>query len=281
MTYLGSMHIYPTASIGTRQALCENLLTSNSLKNKVSQIIVEVNLLMGYNYFQVMDDLVVIIPALNEADNISEVVKSFQDLGFKKILVGLDCVSTDNTDAILKKAGVPYIRSQKTGYDQSVWASFNVISNYYPKAKYVLFADAGGKYQLNSLKEFYNQIQLGADLVIGIRSGNRAHLQWHQKLGTKIVLLPIQLFFHRKISDISPLRLIRIDFLKSLKMQPKKFRWPTEMLIKCLAVNAKIIEIPVISLKRKGTSKVSGSFKNSILAGSDMFSALRFIFFKI
>jgi hypothetical protein len=117
----------------------------------------------------------------------------------------------------------------------------------------------------------------GSDMVLAIRTDANNSMLWHQKLGTKAVLLPINLFFRQKVRDISPFRLVKSSIFTMLQMSPKKFRWPSELLVKSLAIKLTIDQIDVVSLPREGTSTVSGNIKNSLRAGLEMLSSLQFI----
>lgn len=227
-----------------------------------------------------MDKTVVIIPAYNEQLSMQTVIDQLKKVGLNKIIVSLDSRSTDTTSQILKKNKIHIVKVAEPGYDPALELGVKAIKKYYPSVNYVLFADAGNKYGFNIVKKFIKKIENGADMVLGTRVDFVHGLHWHQKLGTQLVLVPIKLFFNKKIKDISPFRLIRYDVLKSLKMKPKKFRWTTEMLIKCLALNLNVAEVDVKTQKRIGKSKISGNLKNSLLAGVDMFSALKYINYK-
>ena len=228
-----------------------------------------------------MDEIVTVIPALNEGNNILFVVDKLKECGLSQVIVSVDATSSDNTYTVLSQAKIPCIKGERSGYDPTVQAGVFLLDKLYPSCKYVLFSDAGGKYPYEVIKDFILEMDRGADLVMGSRVLEREHMLWHQKLGTQLILFPIKILFGENIKDISPFRLIRYAVLKRLNMQPQKFRWPSEMLVKCLAARMKVVEVPVTSLKRQGVSKVSANFKNSVLAGLDMLSALQFVFFKL
>ena len=60
-------------------------------------------------------------------------------------------------------------------------------------------------------------------------------------------------------------------------MEPRKFRWPTELLVKALALKLNVKQVEVVTRPRKGSSKVSGSLRASLRAGIEMFSSLSFV----
>lgn len=227
-----------------------------------------------------MKDVAVIIPIFNEADTIENVLNDLYRVGLTIVVCGVSPSTSDNSIQIIKKQNANFVISPKHGYDFAAHEAFIYIKKRYPTIKYILFADAGRKYSFSIVKTFYSHMQQGTDLVLGVRTkGGRNNLFWHQKLGTYLVLTPINFYFRTQILDISPFRMIKKEVLDELRMKPSKFRYPSEMLIKCLALRKKVIQVPIISHKRKGKSKVSGSLRNSIRAGFDMISSLRFVNF--
>jgi glycosyltransferase involved in cell wall biosynthesis len=224
-------------------------------------------------------DTFIIIPAYNEADNIVRGVEAIRAQGFSNIVVGVDYATTDATETLLSAASVTFVRGVRTGYDGSVSAAVNYLKKKYSACKYVVFTDAGGKFPPAAIKDLVYAADEGAELVLGVRVTEQANLFWHQRLGNAIVLLLIRIACNTQVQDISPFRLIRLDVLRQLDMRGRRFRWPSEMLVKCLACKVRMAEIPVVVLKREGTSKVSGNILNSARAGIDMFSSLQFIRF--
>lgn len=222
-----------------------------------------------------MKDITVIIPAYNEADNIKKVISDLNVESLNNIIVAIDANTRDTTKLILDSLKVKNVISKTSGYDPTVLSGIKVIKKYFPNTNYVLFADAGRKYSFKVVKDFYKQIK-NNDMVLGVRIDAESTMLWHQKLGTQIVLLMINTYFKTKIKDITPFRLISYDLLIKLKLQGAKFQLPTEMLVKALAVNAKIKEVSIISKPRVGKSKVSGNLKNSFRAGLEMLSAIKY-----
>jgi glycosyltransferase involved in cell wall biosynthesis len=228
-----------------------------------------------------MDKIVVIIPLLNEEKSIQIVLDELRKYHLKKIIIGLDANSSDGTLEVLKKNRVKYVMVKKRGYDPAMYEGTKTIEKFYPNIKYVLYADAGRKYSFKVVSKFLDRIKNGADLVLGVRVDSIKSMHWHQKLGTQSVILSIKFLLQKNIQDISPFRMIRYEVLKDLDMHPKKFRWTTEMLVKCLALNLRVDEVPVRTKKRIGKSKISGSIKNTFLAAIDMYSALQFVSFNL
>ena len=227
-----------------------------------------------------LDATVALVPAYNEAGSILAVVQQLKDAGVGGCIVAIDCNSRDNTASLLNSTGIYYTVSQKTGYDFSMIEAARRIPEWYPQCQYIFCTDAGKKFTYESLPQFVKAFNEGADMVLGIRTQTVGML-WHQRLGTQVILFLINILFNSSIKDISPFRMIRYSKFLTLNMSPRRFRWPSEMLVKCLALGYQIVQIPIISGARSaGTSNVSGKLYNSIKAGLDMFSSLRFVLYR-
>ncbi len=226
------------------------------------------------------ENVVAIIPVLNEAGNIETVLEGLARRGIYKSIVALDPRNTDNTTDILSARGAPFLVAPQSGYDSAVNAAVQFIDSYFPESLHVLFSDAGGKYDYAIIDDFLCAIAAGADMALGRRINAAQHLHWHQRFGTQLVLFPVTIFFKAPLHDIGPIRMVRRSLLARLAPKPRSFRWPTETLIKALALGARVVEVPLTLTSRQGKSKVSGNFLRSVRAGADMLSALQFLFYK-
>lgn len=226
----------------------------------------------------VLDDIVVITPLYNEAHHLHSLIESLKNSGLKKAIFGVSPNSSDDTKLILSQAKMPFSEPQKDGYDFAVEAALQKIDSFYPEAKLVLFAEAHQRYNKEVLNKFLRQVDNGADLVMGIHRENEGDKQWFEKIGTKLIIFPLQIFFRRKIRDISPFRLVRRDLIKRFALEPKRFRWPTEMIVKSLAMNLNIIELP-LPQSNLGNSE-NTDLAETIRRNADSLSALQFINFQ-
>lgn len=83
---------------------------------------------------------------------------------------------------------------------------------------------------------------------------------WHE--GAQLVI------GSRTLGDMQP------GALTSLNMQERTFGWTVEMQAKALSAGLRMTEVPVTSLKRIGTSKVSGTWRGSVGAGVGILSTI-------
>lgn len=229
---------------------------------------------MGY----ALDDIVVITPLYNEAHHLNSLLNSLQKTGLKKIIFGISPKSTDDTKLIIEQSHLPLAIPDKDGYDFAVEAALGQINQLYPETKLVLFTEAHQRYSLEVIEKFLKQMDGGADLVMGIEKKDENQGEWFEKIGTKLIIFPLQIFFRRKIRDISPFRMVKRELIEKFQLEPKRFRWPTEMIVKSLAMNLNIIEIPVLLPEVADENPINLS--ESLQRNADSLSALQFITYK-
>jgi|GEM_PF-2640411 len=227
-----------------------------------------------------MNNVVVIIPVHNEADNIRGVIESLQSHRYTQTIVAIDPRTNDTSANEAAAGGAHIVHAPHWGYDSAAAAAVAAIRATFPTCEYVVFFDAGGKFPPDAIANMLEKARTGASLVLASRAAARENLRLHQKIGTALVLWCINFLFRSHITDISPFRVIRYPLLNGLDMQPRVFRFPSEMLVKCLALKVSIEEVQITLRPRLGRSKVSGNLFNSMRAGFDMFSALQFVRFR-
>lgn len=226
---------------------------------------------MGYS----LDDIVVITPLYNEAHHLHSLLESIKQAGLKKMIFGISPKSSDDTKLIIEQAGLKYAVPDNDGYDFAVEASLVKVDKLYPEARLILFAEAHQKYSTKILNQFLKQMDEGADLVMGIHKKDENSTEWYKTIGSKMITFPLQIFFRRKIRDISPFRLVKRELINLFQLQPKRFRWPTEMIVKSLAMNLNIIELPM-ELPKHAEDEVN-DLTETIAKNADALSALQFI----
>lgn len=225
-----------------------------------------------------LDDIVVITPLYNEASHLHSLLNSIKTSGLKKMIFGVSPNSSDDTKLILEQSKTPFATPKKDGYDFAVEAALEKINQFYPDTRLVLFAEAHQRYSSEVLNRFLKEIDNGADLVMGIHKENEGKKDWYEKIGTKLIIFPLQIFFRRKIRDISPFRLVKRELIEKFDLEPKRFRWPTEMIVKSLAMNLNIIELPVALPESE--NRVASDLAETIKRNADSLSALQFINYK-
>jgi glycosyltransferase involved in cell wall biosynthesis len=214
----------------------------------------------------------VVIPALNEAPSIHQVVCDLLSLEDETGLAIIDEVvvcdngSTDDTAKIAKSAGARVVFEPTPGYGR---ACINAISAL-QQTGIVLFVDADHAFYAHQAVPLLDAIVQGSDLAIGSRVLGKMELgalTVPQQFGNRLAGMLVKLIWHRQITDLGPFRAIRYNALKQMKMQDKTFGWTIEMQIKAIQLNMITAEIPVDTRCRIGVSKISGTLKGSLGAG--------------
>jgi hypothetical protein len=114
-------------------------------------------------------------------------------------------------------------------------------------------------------------IEDGVDFVIGSRlAGNRERgaMPPQSVWGNRLACFLMWLLFNGRYTDLGPFRAIRWSALRRLGMCDRNFGWTVEMQIKAARLGLTTREVPVSYRRRVGVSKISGTVKGTILAGS-------------
>ena len=209
-----------------------------------------------------------VIPALNEADVIGDVIRSVPRTIVNQIIV-VDNGSTDTTAQAAKDAGAIVVSQPKRGYGRACRTGTNAAVE--AGADIVVFIDGDGSDCPEFMNELIRPIQENRfDFVIGSRTRGtreRGSLNAQQIVAARLAGWLLRVRYGVNFTDMSPFRAIRSDLLYSLPMREETYGWNLEMQMLVAQKRARILEIPVNHRRRRGgVSKVSGTFKGTILA---------------
>ncbi len=212
----------------------------------------------------------VVIPALNEAENISDLVRETLDQPNADAVVVVDNGSIDDTAGAARSAGAHVVSEPRRGYGFACKAGFDYATNL--KSNIIVTMDGDYSSLPSELDRLIEPIKTKqADLVLGSRTLGvieKNAMPPHQRFGNWLTSKIINVIFGERITDLGPFRAITAELYQELNMQEMTFGWPTEMQVKTLALGKRVIEVPASwHNRRAGVSKVSGTVKGSILAG--------------
>ena len=207
----------------------------------------------------------VIIPALNEAESIANVISSSARSDTVEILV-IDGGSTDGTPEISIAAGAQVVHEERRGYGQAC-----ATGSKHAVGDILVFLDADGVDDPAQIDSLTDPIVNGhADLVLGSRLAGKilpGAMPRHQEFGNWLSAGLIRYLYHINITDLSPFRAIRKITLENLVMTEMTYGWPTEMICKAARKRLRIQEVPVVYRPRSGgKSKISGTVQGTIKA---------------
>jgi glycosyltransferase involved in cell wall biosynthesis len=207
----------------------------------------------------------VIIPALNEAENIAAVVGEMPwDLIRECIVV--DNGSTDDTAAKALSAGARVIAAPQRGYGRACAAGAAAA-----QGDILVFMDGDGSDVPGEMGLLLQPLVAGEyDFVIGSRlRGKReaGSMQASQVFAGKLAGVLLKMLYKVSYTDMGPFRAITRQALDQLGMREETYGWNLEMQMRAAQRHLRILEIPTSCRRRAGgVSKVSGSLSGSLRA---------------
>ncbi len=205
-----------------------------------------------------MTDLTILIPTLDEAENIVPLIASLDEssksLGLSIQILVMDGGSQDGTERVAREASesVEVMRQKTPGYGGALKEGFSLA-----KGEYILTMDADFSHDPLFLAEFW-KARNQADMIIGSRyipEGSAV-----MSLARKILSRILNVFFKHGLSlpwnDLSSgFRMYRSSVIQSMTLQSNEFDVLPEILIRIHLAGWKITEIPIqYKPRRSGTS---------------------------
>ncbi|NIS37766.1 glycosyltransferase [Candidatus Saccharibacteria bacterium] len=213
-----------------------------------------------------------IIPVLNEEQSIGKVIADIPDW-VDEIFV-IDNGSTDATVEIAEQAGAHVIVESERGYGAACLAGIAALQ----EPEMVVFLDGDYSDYPEEMPLLVDPIiECRADMVIGSRvtgTAEKGALTPQARFGNWLACKLIRMLWKVHYTDLGPFRAIRYSTLQSLNMQDRNYGWTVEMQIKAAQRNVRSLEVPVSYRKRIGKSKVSGTVRGVIGAGTKILSTI-------
>ena len=206
----------------------------------------------------------VVIPCLNEAENIEECViaalEALVRMGVPGEVIVADNDSEDDSVTLAKRAGARVVVERRRGYGSAYLAGFAAS-----RGRFIVMADADLTYDFNEIPRFVAALEDGAEMVIGDRMDNirPGAMPWlHRYVGNPILTGILNLFFRTGISDAHcGMRALRRDVLSRLDLRTTGMEFASEMVIRASKEHLRIAEFPIEYHPRGGESKLS-SFRD-------------------
>ena len=216
----------------------------------------------------------VIIPTLNERENIHDIMYRLKNMGFCDILV-VDGHSDDGTAEYAQNLGAKVILQNGHGKGAAVREAFvESLSN--SQADIIVMMDADGSMSPEELPSFIGAINAGADIVKGSRflpQGNSEDLTLTRRIGNKMLTMTINFLFLTNYTDLcyGYIAFSRNALLQlSTRLIGQAFEIETEICVKAKTLGIDVVEIPSFErLRRFGTSNL-----HAVRDGLTIFSLL-------
>ena len=198
----------------------------------------------------------VVIPTLNEAENLPDVLPWIPDWVHEVILV--DGFSTDGTVevALSLRPDIKIVIHKKKGKGTALQAGFAAATG-----DIIVMLDADGSTDPAEIPAFVGTLLGGADFAKGSRflqGGGTTDMPIHRKLGNMFFVLVVRLLFGGTYSDLLyGYNAFWAHVLPLINVDAPGFEIETLMNIRALRGNIKISEVPSIeSARLYGTAKL-------------------------
>ncbi len=190
----------------------------------------------------------ILIPTLNEAPTIGEVIEEFSSMGFPNILV-MDGHSTDDTVKIASEKGAKVLTQKGKGKGQAIQQAFDLIEE-----DIIVMIDGDGTYLPEEVDKLIEPIENGsADHVVGNRFAEQKNGAFTKLnlFGNQILNKSFGLAYGTWITDIlSGYRAFTKKAVKELELNKTGFEIEAEITIESVKKDLRIIEVPISYLSR-------------------------------
>ena len=206
----------------------------------------------------------VVIPCLNEAENIEECVRraseAMERAGIPGEVVVSDNDSEDGSAELAAAAGARVVHEPRRGYGSAYLAGFAAA-----RGEFIVMGDADLTYDFDEIPRFLAELQDGADMVIGDRMKNihPGAMPWlHRYVGNPLLSGFLNVLFRTGVSDAHcGMRAVRTDKLEQLDLRTTGMEFASEMVIRAAKEDLDIRQFPIEYHPRGGESKLS-SFRD-------------------
>ncbi len=195
----------------------------------------------------------VVIPTLNEAATIGEVVKSARPF-CDQVLV-IDGASTDGTIEIARAAGARVEVFAPRGKGRALRHALQIVTQ-----PITVFIDADGSHDANDIPALVAALRENrSDMVVGSRwAGGSDELhgdmnKWLRRNGSLLLTTLVNLRFGANLSDIqNGFRAVDTRLARAIGLREDGFTIEQEMVMKFLAGNFRVINVPSHEYARQG-----------------------------
>jgi hypothetical protein len=206
----------------------------------------------------------VVIPCLNETASIERCVgralEALEGQGWRGEVIVADNGSEDGSAELAKAAGALVVFEPRRGYGSAYLAGFAAATG-----EYIVMADADLTYDFGDIPRFVEELDGGADLVMGDRMKGiqPGAMPWlHRYVGNPVLTGILNLFFRTGVRDAHcGMRAVRREVLPRLDLRTTGMEFASEMVIRAGKAKLDIAEIPIHYHPREGDSKLS-SFRD-------------------
>lgn len=216
--------------------------------------------------------IAVVIPALNEEAAIGHVLDAIPS--WADTIVVVDNGSADSTAAVARQHGASVVLEPRRGYGAACLRGLSAVES----PDIVVFLDADNSDDPGEMARLIEPIARDeADLVIGSRALGQADpgsLTWPQRFGNGLASALMRGLWNQTCTDLGPFRAIRFSVLLDLGMDDLDYGWTVQMQVRAFRRGLRVVEAPVHYRKRIGRSKISGTIRGVVGAGTKILTTI-------
>lgn len=209
----------------------------------------------------------VILPCLNEVDGLRWVLER---LPVTMLPLVVDNGSDDGSADLAEGYGAQVVRAVQRGYGAACHAGLLAAT-----APVVAVMDADASLDPRQLVRVVEPVLAGGvDLMLGRRQPVRGAFPWQLRVANRALASRIRRRTGLRLHDIGPMRATRREFLLGLELTDRRSGYPAETVVRAADAGARIEEVAVDYLPRRGRSKVTGTPLGVWHAVRDMSAAI-------
>ncbi len=218
----------------------------------------------------------IVIPTLNEEENIHKVIKGVQEVLSDRTheIIVVDGYSKDKTVKIAKSMGATIL------YDNIGKGSALIKGLHAANGKILISMDADLSNKPLELLLLVAGIEAGYDICMGSRflmGGGSDDMPFVRRLGNSFFVFLVNLLYKARYTDLCyGYRSFSSQAIKRLALSEKGFGIETEISIKARKANLKILEVPSYEKKRAAGVGKLRTFSDGYIILKTIFKNLRF-----
>ncbi len=203
-------------------------------------------------------NLIVVIPAFNEADNIEKVIRTVKEKGLPLLVV--DDGSFDNTYQIVKKQNISYLlRNEKNlGKGASLKKAFQYLKEQEVDYDAVILMDADAQHLPEDMDSFIDALEGGSRFIVGDRFGDLKDMPLIRVITNIVMSFVLSLFAKQSIPDTQcGFKALHREVIKKIKIKTDKYEVDSELILEAAKYGFKIDSLHIESVYRGQRSSIN------------------------
>lgn len=202
-----------------------------------------------------MMEVCVLLPTLNEADSIKEMIERVRKVNPDYNIYVVDSGSTDGTIEVAKQEGAKLIELGEKGKGLAIKKAFSLIEE-----EIAILLDSDTSYAPEEIPDLLQALD-GCDVVLGSRFRGRimeGSMKTQNRLGNRLLTLLARFLYWKPVSDVcSGFWAFRKDAYKSMDINARHFSLEANFYVECAKKRLKLCEVPITYGIRRGETKLN------------------------